>query len=366
MHSYNIHVDPSSLKDGVSGFMRVKNDAQYIERCVETCIDALDELIIVWNDCTDNSAEVIERVRRKYPDKVKTYEYLPKVFSINLTKEEYEFIKSEPDSSEHLLCNYYNFALSKVTYKYALKIDADQFYYTEKLKKWCDIYRCKTNRFSIFAFLGFFVWGAKLFFERKTDKTGKIYPWLLKDYSGLIGFLYNKYIVYRIQTNGESVSMSGLDVIHKGKDWFVTLGKKNSIMNILPPYNGVGDHLIFKLEEDTHFRRDDCKFYNTLRSDNFTYIEWLEQHKKSHYVGACWYHLNAMRSGTYERLIDALHEYPESVCEVHKFSKMDYMFQVLPKMDKSMFVPYQNSMFQFIHQIYYRDLTKYLYILKDI
>jgi hypothetical protein len=152
-------LDESKLLPGVSGMMRVKNDGQFIEACVESCIDALDELIIVWNDCTDNSAEVIERMRQRYPEKIKTYEYKYKVYSTNLTKEEFEYANSLPDDSPNLLCNYYNFALSKVSYKYAVKIDADQMYFSEKLKYWCDIYRDerKDNR-SLTIVIGAIVW----------------------------------------------------------------------------------------------------------------------------------------------------------------------------------------------------------------
>ena len=42
--------------------MRVKNDGQFIERCIESCIDALDELIVVHNDCTDNSVAEIDKM----------------------------------------------------------------------------------------------------------------------------------------------------------------------------------------------------------------------------------------------------------------------------------------------------------------
>ena len=45
-----------------------------------------------------------------------------------------------PDSI-HLLCNYYNYALSKCEYQYVMKIDADQIYYTPKLQMICDAYR---------------------------------------------------------------------------------------------------------------------------------------------------------------------------------------------------------------------------------
>ena len=39
----------------VAGIMRVRNEGNFIHDCVESCIDALDELIVVYNDCTDNS-----------------------------------------------------------------------------------------------------------------------------------------------------------------------------------------------------------------------------------------------------------------------------------------------------------------------
>ena len=44
---------------GLAGIMRVKNEAGFIEQCVTSCIDALDELIIVYNDCTDDTADIL-------------------------------------------------------------------------------------------------------------------------------------------------------------------------------------------------------------------------------------------------------------------------------------------------------------------
>ena len=50
------------MHNRISGIMRVKNDGQFIERCIESCIDALDELIVVHNDCTDNSVAEIDKM----------------------------------------------------------------------------------------------------------------------------------------------------------------------------------------------------------------------------------------------------------------------------------------------------------------
>ncbi len=62
------HVDISRLAldrtPGVSGILRVKNDAEFLEECIESCIPALDELIIVYNGCTDTLYICLESVGR--------------------------------------------------------------------------------------------------------------------------------------------------------------------------------------------------------------------------------------------------------------------------------------------------------------
>lgn len=140
---YSVDIASFSQKRrcGVSGILRVKNDAEFLADSIESCIEALDELIIVYNDCTDQSPEIIKIKAKQYCNKIKYYEYKPKIYSNNLSEEEYKFIKSQPEDSPHLLANYYNFALSKVTYEFVMKIDADQIYLTSELKLLCDAYR---------------------------------------------------------------------------------------------------------------------------------------------------------------------------------------------------------------------------------
>ncbi len=46
---------------GVSGILRVKNDAEFLAESIDSCIDALDELIIVYNDCSDESPAIIKK-----------------------------------------------------------------------------------------------------------------------------------------------------------------------------------------------------------------------------------------------------------------------------------------------------------------
>ena len=131
---------------GVSGLLRVKNDAEFLALCIDSCIDALDELIIVYQECTDNSPEIIAQKQKQYPDKIRSYFYRPKVLSHNLSDEEFAYAASLPSNSIHLLCNYYNYALSKASFRYAVKIDADQIYFTEKFRAICDAYRSKERK----------------------------------------------------------------------------------------------------------------------------------------------------------------------------------------------------------------------------
>ena len=366
MHGYNVNITPSDLVPGVTGIMRVKNDAQFIEICVESCIDALDELVIVWNECTDNSAEVIEKVRKKYPDKIKAYEYPYKVYSINLTLDEYEFIKSQPDNSPHLLCNYYNFALSHVTRQYAMKIDADQIYFTEKLKRWCDVYRGTPRKKTLSIRFGYVLWLYRELLSRYNRKKERIHPLLPHIKTKFLWKSYMDYVAYKSRNNGNPVSMSGLNVI-KNKDWYVTLGRKGEDVNVLPPYNGIDDHLIFKMTENVYYRRDDNKHYNLLRGDSYSYIEWFMHDGGRHlYIGPCWFHINAMRENIYPKLLEMMKEYPNAFCSIDSFLKMDYVSQLLKRMDDNMLTFYVKNSFHFVHQCTSFEIQKYVPLLNKI
>lgn len=72
------------MRNRVTGIMRVKNEGPFIRNCIESCINALDELVVVYNDCTDNSADEIEKMVWKYPKKYEVTSILmklePKIF----------------------------------------------------------------------------------------------------------------------------------------------------------------------------------------------------------------------------------------------------------------------------------------------
>ena len=264
---------------GISGHLRVKNEEMSIAQSIDSCIDALDELIIVYNDCTDDSVEFINHKKEEYPDKIKVYEYKPKIYSVNLNKDEYDYAKKLPQDSEHLLANYYNFALSKISYLYALKIDADQIYFTEELKILCDIYRSSKKYFSWKVLPGMIIW---LYFKvmkiigNKLNIVLPIYPYKIGHY---MFNLYTSFVKYAITHYDAQVSLSGLNVYCNTQNWYVTIGKCTKYINILPPYNGTGDHLIFKATDNTFYVPFDSESYNLQRSEKFTIIEHFQGDK---------------------------------------------------------------------------------------
>lgn len=342
-------IDYNSLHNGVSGIMRVKNDAEFIEACIDSCIDALDELIIVYNDCSDKSPELIGLKARQYPDKIKVYEYKHKIYSVNLTKEEYEYAKTLPSDSPNLLCNYYNFALSKVTCQYAMKIDADQIYFTDKLKEWCDVYRKGYKASIISKIIGICVWAYSRVINKINSKCNKVNHFLPQKIFRRFYPHYLSYVKSLISDKKINVSLSGLDIIYDG-EWFVTLGKKNQIMNILPPYNGVGDHLIFRVTENTYYKSFDCNFYNVLRSDNYSLIERFVHPGRAYRVGVFWFHLNGMRKNVREKIMKAINKSPDSIMSIEEFSASNYDKTIESKIDKEMALIDQRSLYQFIHQ----------------
>lgn len=112
---------------GLSGHLRVKDEAMSVAECIDSCIDALDELIITYNKSSDNTEEILKEYEKKYPDKIKLYFYEPNIIKYN--KDEYKTKYSEL----HYFYYYSNFGYLKIKYKYYMKIDADQIYFKEKL-----------------------------------------------------------------------------------------------------------------------------------------------------------------------------------------------------------------------------------------
>ena len=118
----------SSREYGVSGLMRVSNEEKTVRQSVESVINVVDELVIIYHNCVDNTVKILTELALKYK-KISLHEYTQYVIPANTGG----YI--EGFNPCHSLANYYNFGLSKCKYNWFLKIDADQIYFEEELSK---------------------------------------------------------------------------------------------------------------------------------------------------------------------------------------------------------------------------------------
>lgn len=315
MNSFNVDVSTLARNrhSGVSGMMRVKNDAEFIEQCIKSCISALDELIIVYNDCSDSSPEIIRAMQNKYPDKIKIYEYVPDILSFNLTPEQYQLYNEGKIDKINTLANYYNYALSKTTRKYVLKIDADQIYFTERLNYICDIYR---NRIKpAFPKLKEFLSFVEIFLYLRSK------AFKYKDFGQEDIISYLKVTDYLVSKFKFPVSLSGINIFRYGPEVLVPIGKIKDKSTILSPYNGVGDHLIFEVSDETYFVPYECKEYNLMIASKRSIIERLRPIKHVLRYGLMWFHLNMNRKSIRNVQIANIENNPESFIPIKRFCK---------------------------------------------
>lgn len=117
-------------KNGISLFARLKNSQDYLEESIESHIHIVDEIVLVDNNSDDRTQEICQKMRDKYPDKVKYYPYTPKVYVYG-----HEKWSEIPNDSVASMAYYYNWTLSKTTYKYVAKLDDDMVVFDDQLLK---------------------------------------------------------------------------------------------------------------------------------------------------------------------------------------------------------------------------------------
>jgi len=107
-------------KPGISAIVRVRNEEDYLEEALHSILPFFDELVIVYNQCIDRTPEIIARFATEHPERVKAFHYVPEVFPQG--SQQYRALPANHVSN---LVHYYNFALSKASYRVRAKWDGD-------------------------------------------------------------------------------------------------------------------------------------------------------------------------------------------------------------------------------------------------
>jgi len=120
------------LYDGFSFLLRVKDEEFTIRKCIEDIVEIANEIIVVSNNSTDDTINILKELENKYKN-IYVYEYnidIPRFGS-----EHIENFKKDTIDKFNTLTTYYNWTLSKAHYKKVIKWDGDFYCIKENLKE---------------------------------------------------------------------------------------------------------------------------------------------------------------------------------------------------------------------------------------
>lgn len=111
---------PGDRLPGVSAFMRIRNGADFLEATIRTHVDLFDEIVAVFNQCTDTTPDILARLAAEFGPKLRVYHYAPRVHPMG--SEDHRITPGDAPSS---LVTYSNFALAMTRHQWAVKLDDD-------------------------------------------------------------------------------------------------------------------------------------------------------------------------------------------------------------------------------------------------
>ncbi len=113
-------LDIASRRPGISAFMRIRDGAFSLEAAIRSHIPHFDEIVAVYNRCTDATPQILRRLAAEFGPRLRVFHYLPPVHPPGSDGH-----RTTPPDAPHSLVNYYNFALSRTRYSHATKLDDD-------------------------------------------------------------------------------------------------------------------------------------------------------------------------------------------------------------------------------------------------
>ena len=132
--------DPSRPA-GISAFLRVKNGADFVETAIRSHIRQFDEIVAVFNDCSDDTPDILSRLAFEFGERLRVFHYVPRVFPPGSSDH-----AAEPEGSPHSLVHYSNFSLAQTRFSTVTKLDDDHIALDEPLKIICRQIRTRSCR----------------------------------------------------------------------------------------------------------------------------------------------------------------------------------------------------------------------------
>lgn len=153
-------------------FIRVKNEIKTIEACLNSILPAIKKGVIAFNDCDDGTEEYILKFCKLHPGFI-PYKSPHTIFPLNDPR---NFEEGNEQSKIH---EYYNAALSFIPKnEWLIKIDADQTYEADKLKKMFYLPR-NENDAVVFGILNLHYDGKDIYFIKHSPYLINTDHWLI-------------------------------------------------------------------------------------------------------------------------------------------------------------------------------------------
>jgi len=108
--------------DGISAFMRCRNGANFVESTIRSHIGFYDEIVVVYNQCEDDTPAILARLQQEYGPKLRLYHYTDRVHPLGSG----DHAAANADSPNSMV-NYSNFVLAKTRHRIVVKLDDDHF-----------------------------------------------------------------------------------------------------------------------------------------------------------------------------------------------------------------------------------------------
>lgn len=136
---------------GISAVMRIKNGAEFLEATIRSHLVYFDEIVACYNDCADQTAQILTQLATEFPDKIRVFHYEPQVHPILSTAH-----ASTETSCLHSMANYYNYALAQCRYQLAVKLDDDHLAIAANMSRAVAMVRAASaaGRMALFRFSG--------------------------------------------------------------------------------------------------------------------------------------------------------------------------------------------------------------------
>lgn len=111
---------PGNRLPGISAFMRIRNGADFLEATIRGHLDAFDEIVAVFNQCSDSTEDILARLKTECGPKLRVFHYTPRVHPVGSTAH-----RTTPADDPSSIVAYYNFALAMTRHQWATKLDDD-------------------------------------------------------------------------------------------------------------------------------------------------------------------------------------------------------------------------------------------------